>query len=109
MCQVVTVAIVLGLLILAPAGVSAWVAFLASSRKHRVDAEVAEEGLRDDAGLTAFERAHFRKVIVGGFADQPDADLRALAASARRRLLLSAAIAMAVVTLLVVRTSAQCS
>jgi hypothetical protein len=109
MCGAVTVAIALCLVLLVPAGVLARSAFVSSAEKHRMGARVKVEESRDDAGLTAFERVHLRKVITNDFADQPDAELRALVTKTRARLGLSVCIAGLLVVLLVVRTSAYCS
>jgi hypothetical protein len=106
MCWEVTAVIALCLVLLVPAGALAWLSFQSSVRKHRVSAGAVQDGLRDDAGLTAFERVHLRQVITNAFADQPNLELRALAAKTRARLLLSAGIAAVVVLLLLVRTSA---
>lgn len=109
MCSAVTVAIALGLLLLIPVGVFAWLAFIASVKKHRDNSSPGDEGRRDDAGLTAFERAHLWQVMTSGFAGQSDSKLRKLAARARVSLLLSACIGVAIVLLLLYRTSAHCS
>jgi hypothetical protein len=109
MCDAMTVVIVLGILLLVPTGIFAWLAFIASVKKDRGESNVTDEGRRDDAGLTAFERAHLWQVIANGLIAHSDAELRLLGARARARLFLSAGIAIVVVLLLVFRTSAHCS
>jgi hypothetical protein len=109
MCGAVTVAIALCLALLVPAGVMARSAFVASAEKHRTGARVELEESRDDAGLTAFERVHLRKVITNDFAGQHDAELSALVVKTRACLGLSVGIAGVLVVLLMVRTSTYCS
>jgi hypothetical protein len=109
MCGAVTAAIVLCLVLLVPAGVLARFAFVASAEKHRTVAGARVEESRDDAGLTAFERLHLRKVITNDIADQADVELRALVMKTRARLGLSVCIAGLLVVLLAFRTSAYCA
>ena len=109
MCGTLTVAIALCFALLIPTGALAWVAFLDSVKQHRAAAGVIPAGLRDDAGMTAFERQHLRQVIANDFDERSDSKLRALAAKARMRLLVSAGIGVGLVLLLLARTSNYCA
>jgi hypothetical protein len=109
MCDAMTVVIVPSISLLALTGICAWLAFIASVKKRRGKSNVTDEGRRDDARLTAFERAHLWQVIANGLIANSDAELRLLRARARARLFLSADTAFVVVLLLVFRTSAHCS
>lgn len=111
MCGAMTVAIPVCVVLLIPASVLARSAFVASVDRHRMIAphETEKDELTDDAGVTAFERVHLRKLIRNDFADQSDVELLALIRKARGLLGTSAGIGGLLVLLLAFRTSAFCS